>query len=71
MCFFEVKIDQLRGNRGSRSVVKETNLLGAKRHHPFGVNLNLVLFIPQERVFLPTVKSFWSKKKEIYFYPKG
>jgi len=37
-------------------VGKETSLLGAKRHHPFGVNLNLVLFIPQERVFLPTVK---------------
>jgi len=52
-------------------VRKETSLLGAKRHHPFRVNLNLVLFIPQERVFLPTVKSFWGKKKEIYFYPKG
>jgi len=51
-------------------VVKETSLLGAKRHHPFGVNLNLDLFIPQERVFLSTVKSFWGKRV-IYFYPKG
>jgi len=39
-------------------VVKETNLLGVKRHHPFGVSVNVVLFIPQERVFLPTVKRF-------------
>jgi len=52
-------------------VVKETSLLRAKRHHPFGVNLNLVLFISQERVFLAMVKSFWGKKKEIYFYLKG
>jgi len=37
-------------------VAKETSLLGAKRHHPFGVSVNVVLFIPQERVFLPTVK---------------
>jgi len=52
-------------------VAKETNHFGVKRRHPFGVNLNLVLFIPQERVFLPTVKSFWGKKKQIYFYPKS
>jgi len=50
---------------------KRPAFLGAKRHHPFGVNLNVVLFIPQERVFLPTVKSFWGKKKQIYFYPEG
>jgi len=47
---------QLRGNKGSKSVAKEINLLGAKRHHLFGVSVNVVLFIPQERVFLPTVK---------------
>jgi len=50
-------------------VVKETNHLGAKRDLPFWVNLNLVLFIPQEKVFLPMEKSFWGKKKDIYFYP--
>jgi len=71
ICFFEVKIDQLWGNKGLRLVVKEIRLLRVKKHHSFGVNLNLVLFIPQERVFLPTVKSFWSKKNQIYFYPKG
>jgi len=37
-------------------VAKETSVLGAKRHHPFGVSVNVVLFMPQERVFLPTVK---------------
>jgi len=56
-------------------VGKETSLIAVKRHHLFGVNLNLVLFIPQERVFLstviPTVKSFRDKKKQIYFYPNG
>jgi len=52
-------------------LAKESSLFGAKRHHPFEVNVNVVLFIPQERVFLPTVKSFWGKKKQIYFYPKG
>jgi len=50
---------------------KESSLLGVKRHHPFGVNVNVVLFIPQERVFLPTIKKNWGKKKHIYFYPKG
>jgi len=52
-------------------VGKEISLLEAKRYHPFGVNLNPVLFIPQERVFLSTVKSFRDKKKQIYFYPNG
>jgi len=52
-------------------VAKESSFLEEKRHHPFGVNVNVVLFIPQERVFLSTVKSFSGKKKHIYFYPKG
>jgi len=51
-------------------MAKETSLLRVKRHHSFGVNLNLVLFIPQEIVFLPTVKSFWGKKKQFTFTPK-
>jgi len=66
-----VKIDQLRGNRGSMLVAKETGLLRAKRHHPFGLNLNLVLFIPPRKSLFTHGKKFMGKKKEIYFYPKG
>jgi len=52
-------------------VAKEINLLGAKRHHPFGVSVNVVLFIPEERVLLPTVKRLSGLKEANLYLPRG